>query len=464
MGKTLWILSEERPKVDAITHILQKFSRDSGIAATFSQIKVFPVKDSKQNFSFWYEIVGYSAPEVDRVLLRIVSGNSSFIDFLVFFQESEPQPGDRPLFMTEETKTDDEESRNTGVYQRCSKFVYAELHYPKIDMNMFYNLHVEQRASQTDTNIFGTRCLHTLGVTVSGKELDDEINRPFSTLEELIAFKSSMRKPPAGNVPIDITVSDNKLFVSGRLVKSGALAHDPNIGALSLIGATARKLGWTGEIIVTQHGLLQSHVQARNKFVRIANVIGMKLEGLHLPKSTIQTPYWDYNTTGEKLASIFLHLIIEQFTSAYSIFENHAGSEKGYFITPNQDYLQLEKYVPDSIPRKSIDIPDLIIYDGERDTVLNIEGKTFENKQLGIDTLDNYDDIEGLYIEKYYPKKQIGRYVVLFGGSQSQEKSKEVMLLLNERGEIIVGSNPPKVLTEALTGLRARWSASNFLM
>ena len=29
-----------------------------------------------------------------------------------------------PIYAIEETKTDDKESRNTGVYQRCSKFIF----------------------------------------------------------------------------------------------------------------------------------------------------------------------------------------------------------------------------------------------------------------------------------------------------------------------------------------------------
>jgi len=458
MSKTLWILSEERPKIAAIGYVLEKFSQDQGIASFIDKLRVVPVDNEAGDFSFWYEVLGYKTPQVDRVLLKIISGNSSFIDFLVFFQEREPAEGDRPLFMVEETKTDDEESRNTGVFQRCSKFVYAEMHYPGVDLNMYYNLQVDQRASQTDTNIFGTRCLRSLGVKIAGKTVDEVVNTPFRSIQEMIDFKSAMRRPPAGNVPIDISIVERELRISGRLIKSGGLAHDPNIGALSLIAATARKLGWEDKIVVTKHGLSQNQVQPRNKFVRIASILEMELEGLEMPFSELEYPYWRYNTSGEKLATIFLHLVVENFTNGMSIFENHAGSEKGYFVTADKKYLALEKYVPGVEPRKNIDIPDLILLDVERKQVLNIEGKTFSNMELGIRTLDNYDDIERLYVKKYYPGYEIHRSVVLYGGSNTTIDAIQVSFLLNEDGKMILGIQAPALFREAFKNLGEYWA------
>lgn len=458
MAKKLWILSEERPKIEAIGFVLEKFSKDQGIASFIDKLRVVPVQNEKGDFSFWYEVIGYRTPQVDRVLLKIISGNSSFIDFLVFFQEQEPTEGDRPLFMVEETKTDDEESRNTGVFQRCSKFVYAELHYPNMDLNMYYNLKIEQRASQTDTNIFGTRCLRSLGIKIGGKVVDDKLNTPFSTLEEMIKFKLEMRPPPAGNVPIQISIVEKELQISGRLFKAGGLKHDPNIGALTLIASTARKLGWKGKIVITRHGLSQSHLQPGNKFVRIASAVGIEVQGLKMPESELEHPYWHYNTTGEKLATIFVHLVVENFTNGMSVFENHAGSEKGYFVTPEKKYLALEKYVPGVEPRKSIDIPDLILLDVERKQILNIEGKTFQNMDLGIRTLENYTDIERMYIKKFYPGYKIQRSVVLYGSTNEHIEQIQVSFLLNQEGKVILGIKAPPLFREAFNNLEKYWS------
>lgn len=142
-----------------------------------------------------------------------------------------------------------------------------------------------------------------------------------------------MRKAPKGNVPILLTKSKTKIEVSGRLFKSGGLSHDPNIGALSIICAVLRQLGWTQKIEITQHGLLQKHVGKTNKFIQIANKLDVSLKGLTVPKAEMNKDYWKYDTDGEKLGTIFIHLVVENFTEGYSIFENHAGSEKGYFIT-----------------------------------------------------------------------------------------------------------------------------------
>jgi len=458
MVKTLWILSEERPKISAISFVLEKFSEEQGIPSSIDKLRIVPVPNKDGNFSFWYEVLGYSTPQVNRVLIKIISGNSSFVDFLVFFQENEPAEGERPLFMVEETKTDDEESRNTGVYQRCAKFVYAELYYPNMDLYMYYNLHIQQRDSQTDTNIFGSRCLSSLGVKIGGKVVDKSLNEPFKNLEEMIAFKTAMRRPPAGNVPIDISIFGKEFHISGRLLKNGALAHDPNIGALTLIASTARKLGWADKIVITKHGLSQSHVQPRNKFVRIANSLNIGLEGLEMPDSQLEHPYWHYNTTGEKLATIFVHLVVENFANGVSIFENHAGSEKGYFVTPEKNYLALEKYVPGIEPRKSFDIPDLILLDIDRKQILNIEGKTFENMDLGIRTLENYKDIEREYIKRYYPEFEIHSSVVLYGSKNEDVEAIQVSFLLNQEGRMILGSKAPALLNEAFKNLKKYWA------
>jgi hypothetical protein len=75
---------------------------------------------------------------------------------------------------------------------------------------MLYNEELEAREEKkpSDTSVFGTNILLTLGVTIVGKDISRWF-RPFRSLDELIRFKAGMRKPPAGNVPITITKYDN---------------------------------------------------------------------------------------------------------------------------------------------------------------------------------------------------------------------------------------------------------------
>lgn len=460
-NKNLWILTEERPKREVIANILIRFAKDYKLACFIDTIRILPILDNGK-FSFLYEVVGFRSNKINKVFVKSVSGFSSFVDFLVFYQEEQPVQTDIPLYAIEETKTDDRESRNTGVYQRASKFVFIDYYYPDIKKIMLYNLKIDQKEKPTATYIFGTKLLLTIGVEILGKKLESKIFKPFSSIDEIIIFKDAMRKAPAGNIPIAINKEGNKILVSGRLYKSGGLAHDPNIGALSLICAAIRKLGWEGEIIVTNHGLEQNHIQVGNKFVKIANGLNIKIQGLSVPRSQVSDSYWEYESGGEKLGTIFVHLVIENFTKGLSIFENHAGCEKGYFITSDGKHIPLEKYSDRTAYKagdknKIISIPDLILIDFGRNEVINIEGKKYQFRQNGIEELKNFDDIEKKYIAKYYPKYKIIRTVVLYGGMERQVIEIEVGFLLNQNGDLVLGIKAPELFKEAIKNLLDFW-------
>jgi hypothetical protein len=462
MKPNLWLLTEERPKKEVLTTIFQKFAKDYGFACFMDSLRILPILENDK-FTFTYEVTGFRCNKVNKVFIKTVSGNSSFTDFLVFYQENEPTQADTPIYAIEETKTDDKESRNTGVYQRCSKFVFIKNYYPNVRMIMLYNLQVEQKEKPTETYIFGTRLLLTLGVEILGKKLDEDIFKPFESIDEIIEFKANMRKAPAGNVPILLTKFADKIEISGRLYKSGGLSHDPNIGALSIICAVLRKLGWTKKLEITQHRLEQKHVGKTNKFIQIANKLGISLQDLEIPQAELNVNYWEYNTEGEKLGTIFIHLVVENFTQGYSIFENHAGSEKGYFITKEGEAIPLAKY-KDREKYKAgdkeqiIHIPDLILIDFGRSEVINIEGKKYKFRSQGIAELANYDFIEQNYIKKYYPKFKILRTVVLYGSKEKQIVEIEIGFLLNENGELILGIKAPQLFQEAIKNLLDFWA------
>jgi len=461
-SSNLWILTEERPKREVIANILLKFANDHKYACFIDTIRILPILKNGR-FEFTYEVVGFRCNKIERVFIKSVSGFSSFVDFLIFYQDNQPSENDIPLYAIEETKTDDKESRNTGVYQRASKFVYIYYYYPKVKNIMLYNLKVEQKEKPTATYVFGTRLLLTLGVEIMGKKLDDKIFKSFKSIDEIISLKKAMRSAPKGNVPIKIIKQDDKIIISGRLFKSGGLAHDPNIGALSLICAAIRKLGWKNEIVIIKHGLMQKHVNADNKFIKIANKLNIKIDGLKIPAISIKRNYWKYEMEGEKLGTIFIHLVVENFTEGYSIFENHAGCEKGYFITSDGKHIPLEKY-SDRIAYKGgnkdkiISIPDLILIDFGRSEVINIEGKKYQFRQKGIEELKTFGDIENNYIKKYYPKFRITRTVVLYGGKEKKIMEIEVGFLLNENGDLILGIKAPELFREAIKNLLDFWS------
>ena len=394
--KNIWILTEERPKANVIKTILEKFASDSSFKINSkTELRVVPIlKDNC--FTFTYKVEGVTCNDFGSVFIKIASGNSSFVDFLVFFQEAEPTEKSTPLYAIEETKTDDSESRNTGIYQRCSKFVYVEFYYPGVKKIMLYNLQIQQKEKPTATNVFGMRMLRTIGVEVMGKIYDKEIMKPFSSLKEFVDLKNATRMPPAGNVPIKIEVSDNSIKVSGRLYKAGGIAHDPNIGALTIIALCIRKWEKKKDIIITKHGLKQSNLGKSNKFIQIANKIGIKLDGLKMPVAVSHENYWHYDISQEKVASIFLHVALVAYTKAQIIYSNHGGSERGYFLHNKLGPIAIEKYQEGKREKYKLGdktmiiyIPDVIIFDPTRNQIINVEGKKYSTRKDGIKELKN---------------------------------------------------------------------------
>ena len=460
--KNIWLYTEERPKADVIKIIIQKFLDDKGYKASFSEkIQIMPImKDGK--FTFLYEARGVDSDKFAKVYIKTVSGNSSFVDYMLFYQEAEPKNGDKPLHLIEETKTDDKESRNTGVYQRCSKFVYADFFYPDVPKIMLYNLRIEQKEKPTATYVFGTRMLITLGVEIMGKRLDKNIFKPFESIDEIIAEKGKMRKPPKGNVPVEITKFKDKITISAKLEKAGRLSHDPNIGMTTIISACLRKLGWKNDIVITKHALPnQQSVGRTNKFVSIANQIGIKLEGLSVPDSELNELYWKPENSQEKIGTIFTSILCEEFAEGVAIYENHGGCERGYFIAVSDieaTHIVIPKY-SDRQKYKAGDktyiiyIPDVVIFDKKRNIVINGEGKTFANKAQGLQELNNFDFFEENFIKEYYPNATIKRTLILFGGDEKSVSELEIGLLLNMNGEVVFGKNTPEIFKEAYENL-----------
>ena len=462
--KNLYILTEERPKISVLATILQKFSTDQKAPCFIDNLRILPILE-KDTFSFTYELIGFRSNIVNKVFIKTVSGTSSFADFLIFYQQNIPTPTDTPLYAIEETKTDDKESRNTGVYQRITKFIFLNFYYPNTKKIMLYALQIEQKEKPTETYIFGTKLLLTLGVEILGKKLDSKLFTPFTSVQEVIDLKAKMRRAPAGNTPILITQKHNLIEISGRLFKNDSLAHDPKIGALSAIAATLRHLGWEHTITITQHGLSQKHLTPKNKFVQVANALNLSIQGLTLPKASFAPQYWHYDLDGEKLGTIFIHLVVENFTQGYSIFENHAGCEKSYFVPKEGEPIPLAKY-KDRTKYKAgdknqiIHIPDLILLDFARCEVINIEGKKYQSRDKGIAELANYDYIEKHYIQKYYNPRKIIRTVVLYGSTETQLIEIEIGFLLNQNGQLILGVQAPELFKEAIKNLLDFWNPS----
>ena len=443
----IYILTEEKPKISVINQLLEIYKNDfKGEYKITGKMLVMPFfKDDY--FDFAYELWGVEVKGIDRIILKTVSGSSSFMDFLFFVSENEPlhDDGNKPLFAVEETKTSDDESRNTGVYQRCSKFVFIRPYYENVPLYMLYNdeleMHDDNRPS--DTSVFGTNMLLTIGVKIIGKPLSEWFHK-FNTIDELIDFKNGMRRPPESNTPILITKYDDRIEISGRLDKpqnEGKIAHDPNIGALSIISASLRKLGWDKDIVITRHGVEQEYLtntHGRNKFLYICTILGIRLDGLIMPPpAPFPGDYWHYEMSSEKLASILLHIVAED-AGFKEVYQNHAGCERGYFRSPTNELIALPKKTPDG---NILLIPDLVFNDDFDKIIYVIEGKKLSTLNLGLEEIQDYDDIENLYIKKYYPKHKIKRAITIFGGNLSDIPDENVLVYLRQDGKTMINDN-----------------------
>lgn len=451
----IWILTEERPKNHVIQKILELYASDFNDTVTFDSISIEPIIQSGK-FTFTYVIKNVSVGKAENVFLKTVSGSSSFFDFLLFRQPNAPIEGsssETPLMAIEETKTGDDESRNTGVSQRGSKFVFIEEFYPSTKTYMLYN---EEHARDDDkrpsaTSIFGTNILLTLGATIVGKDISKWF-KPFTSIDELISFKQNMRRPPAGNVPIEITKYDDRIEISGRLAKpsnAGNIGHDPNIGGLSMISKCLRVLGWDKDIVITLHGVSQNYVNrthGKNKFLYICDRLNIRLDGLNMPSSTsLPEQYWHYEKSSEKVASILLHMVCSKYGMS-CVYENHAGCERGYFWTKDQREITLPKK---DRHNNNLLLPDVVLFDEPTNQVLLVEGKKLSTMQNGINEIQGYDSIEEDYINKFYPNCAVLRCVSIFGGNKRGQLHSDVLIYVNLSGEIFINPNAPLCVKEA---------------
>lgn len=449
----LWILTEERPKNSVIDTILRQYAADFDANYTCGEDLpgIRPIVENGR-FTFGYIVEGVSVSGIQNVYIETVSGNSSFVDYLVIRQWERPcnHSLQNILMAVEETKTSDAESRNTGIYQRATKFAYAEHFCPEAKKYMLFNEEMtpERGRIPSDTNIFGTNMLLSLGITFIGKNMT--YFAPFASVDELIQCKNAMRDPNPTNTPIHIIKEDNCIYISGKLDKKnheGTISHDPSIGALTCIGFSLRKLGWRGDIVITRHNITQQYInRARgNKCLYLFQLLNIKMQGLTLGEYPLDRYYWNYCMSSEKVGSIFLHMTC-LYSGITSIYENHAGCERSYFKTHSGRLLALPK--KDERNRKLL-LPDVVLRDDEDLCICNVEGKMLSTMYAGIDEVETYDAIEQEFIRPHYPEYEIQRWVCVFGGADGGVPHEKVLLYLNENGEVYLNGDAPANIKEA---------------
>lgn len=452
LNKRLYIITEERPKISVIENLLAKIVIKHPLSVVFKAGSSIKPLFKNGLFTNSYEIKGLQVNS-NPVVLFVGSGISSFVDYLFFYQDSKPKVADMPVSIAEVTKTDDSESRNTGIFQRASKFLYSDHFYdPTIQQFMFFDIQVVEKKTSL-SHQFGSRLFATLDILQFGRK-NQNVSAPFTSVDEIIAAKKLIPLPPKGNIATTITKKGNTITLTAKLAKKDKLEHDPNIGYISLVAGAIREVGWKGKIVVDNHQLpLGYQLSGENKFSHIAHLLTIELAGVPIAKPNLPSSYWKYEESKEKIGTILLAVLVDSQPDCTILYENHGGSERSYLKTP-AGIAVVPKY-KDKVAYKAGDktqivyLPDLVFKEESSKIIYVLEGKKFATRLAGVKELENMSPFESILAE-HYQGYTIQRGLVLAGKGDVKlaKETSHLAFYVNDTGVIVLGSVlSPKIMT-----------------
>ena len=75
--------------------------KEKKIAGFINNIRIIPILNDGE-FTFTYKVTGLDCIKIEKVYLKIVSGQSSFVDYIIFDTKDCPKNTDTPVFIIEE--------------------------------------------------------------------------------------------------------------------------------------------------------------------------------------------------------------------------------------------------------------------------------------------------------------------------------------------------------------------------
>ncbi len=432
----IWILTEERPKKEVIKKIIIETNNYKKLGISIDDFKIEPIINDEK-FLHTFKISKFKSEKIDNIFIRLISGKSSFVDFLVFIQKEEPKPEqilNNCIFAIEETKTNTFDSRNTAMGQRSSKFTTLNYYILKFNTGtrpIMYFSHEQADRDHKSVNFINRSLLHLeCGIDFWGK--DSSSFRRFTSLDEFIKIKNEIADTNnrKNDTPIKIKKEKELIKISALLANpnnknknyTGRIGHDPNMGQVSLIAKVIRNLGWAKKITITDHQVLPERVR-ENKFTNLANHIDFELKDCKLIKSDFNDDYWSYEKNKEKVATILAQVILEN-NNLTTIFDNHGGCEKSYFYDEiNNAYSIDKKFSADGGK-----IPDIVMKDNRNKIIYQFEGKKYESLHKGLDEIQNFNLFEKRYLEIYYPDYKYERSLIINGGEKTDIKEVDFQL------------------------------------
>lgn len=323
----------------------------------------------------------------NEIPIYLMKGKGSLVDYLIFDTGDVPDPSvDVPIMAFEATKTVSSEAGN-AIYQRLTKFIEIQTRWPSTRCVHFTSGTEQKNVSRSQ--IQQRRLASTLGVELydgSGNILNSP---PYSSAEELIHDRQSCTSAYVRKRS-EHTYEINQPLTNGN--KKG-IDSDPGKGAVVSVANAIFILDRKAEFIVTGHGVdIDKIKNCKNKFWTSTSRFPLCLEGLKLcsTNAAVRETYCSIDNSGEKAASILLHKLTEKFKLS-TIFDNHAGCGKSYFLTKDNE----------KIPVPKISYPDLVFVDKSNQTIFVIEAKNHREILKGDEQLNNINEFENMVKNNY---------------------------------------------------------------
>ncbi len=474
-AQNVWILSEEPPKPEVLTRLTGLTAQRLNVAMTVAKggVKLLPLAGEGNRFSFTYEVVGVTIPGVARLFFRLVTSPLHVVDYQVFLQDLMPIQADQPLFYVEEARLTDNEK--SGLFTRLAKWALLTRWHPEARdrVLLFTDSPLERKFPPVlkPGFLFALRLIKTLGIQIEdAPEAIGEVV-PFDSVEAVIEAKNQLSPerdhlqkavPMHWSVPVRLNLEDNTLVIRAWLEKGGTISHEANISLVGALAMTVRHLGWTGPILVTDHGVVDDYLIRANKFHVFQETFQIELYGVESFGMKLPRHYWTFEKRNKKQVTVLLAALIPYFGLGKVLFSHHNRAEKTDFLKPNGQTSEIRRYVDlkahhEGVDNQRIDTPDLCLINKAQTHALIINAQTWGARWSALNQLPLMANFEAVYVNRFYPDASVENRAVLFGSKQDSLPYSLFCLLLNDDGQLIVHDEAPELIKTAVDRLHQFW-------
>lgn len=439
----LWVLGEENPNTDT-TYKAIKIPLDKLEIDYISYLSHFRARrlSTKE-----YIIEGFLSDSFVEIRYLIVSGVTSFPDYVFYLQEKRPDNDSTPIHAIEATKNGFEAAGNMTDQRSEKDVLFREKFGTNVPFTYFLNTPFNSSNVPKTSNLRALRRMATCEVQIChsfiGTENYSKIDiSPFSSIDELVEDDRNLAWLGNGNIAFSLP-----------LWKSGNPSDfsDPNVGRLCSIANTLRKLGFEGKFSIKNPKISTKKFKSRNKMSLILNALldffaEIDVEGIgKLEKQEFSDEgYIEFDIEGEKIASLALENIFLE--KGYKIiFSNHAGCEKGFICTEDGRWVSLpgkDKY------GEKYGIPDLVVVDIKNKKILFFEAEQYKKKNKGHDQILAPKFVRGCqFIMSFYPGYSAEIHLATYG----EKCASEIFYSLDkDNNEVLKFDAEPVIRLESL--------------